>query len=161
MASTGNPAIDVNNPLYKEAEERVLRWLRRKYGYSSVEDLRRGNLPHDFVVRYGNAARLKTDVKADQYMTQTGNVAWEEKLVLPNKTERDGWGRKDIDRIVYVAPQTWEALLVDAHAMRTLAQGGGFQRRSKLNPGRYAAHVLLLPIVMLEDAGAVLRKFEV
>lgn len=85
---TPDRARDVRNPLYIEAEDRVLAWLREQG--KVVEDVRHEHKVYDF--RIGNAWNL--DVKADTRHADTGRVAWEQLVVShdPNRLPQEGWG---------------------------------------------------------------------
>jgi hypothetical protein len=127
---TGNFKQDVNNPLFQDAENRVLSWLRKQEASASwpwgVIDRRDKHREGDFVLLplKGGPERL-LDVKCDVWSIKTGRFAWEEKLVQADGREYPGWGKSNLDYVVYVTPQPkdaegrWEAWIVDAKALRT------------------------------------------
>lgn len=101
MRTTHDYAADVANPLYLEAEERVLNWLRARGKH--VTDNRSKRTFHDFTI--GNAWTL--DVKCDVRYAETGRVAWEQLTVRhngpPERAITPGWGmHHGLSYIVYV-----------------------------------------------------------
>ncbi len=129
--ATGDFKQDVQNDLFKEGEERVLRYLRQREASETwpwlVVDQRDKHREGDFLLlpMHGGDEHL-LDVKVDQWSIRTGRFAWEEKLVQADGREYTGWGRsKQLRYVVYVMPQSadaegrWEAWIVDAQALRT------------------------------------------
>ena len=114
---TGNRAKDVANPMFKEAEERVLRWLLAN-GYA-VRDARGEKTFYDF--RFGAFRPVYAlDVKCDQFAQTTGRVAWEAFVEMGTHI-REGWGRDErLDYIAFVTPGNWHMYLVDAERVREM-----------------------------------------
>lgn len=120
--------IDANNPLFIEAEEKVLRWLLAE-GYQ-VLDYRKQHTYFDF--RVGLPQRVDEnmqqttfpvytlDVKCDQFAATTGRVVWELTNIIGG-VMREGWGMNPhLDYVASVQPQTWHMTLLDAVAVRRL-----------------------------------------
>lgn len=114
---------DAQNPLYREAEERVLAWLLGRG--KEVTDVRDAKSYYDFVV--GGAWTL--DVKADTVAHHTGRLVWEAGVLVKSKAGpeavQEGWGQHHgLSYIAYVLiPQTreeagWPVLVVQAQGLR-------------------------------------------
>lgn len=109
---TGNRSVDVHNPLFKEAEERVWKWLPNITD-KPVRDCRSQNTYHDFIIDDIWAI----DVKCDQIASSTGRVAWE-LYVAKGDNMREGWGRHEhLDYVAFVLPkgkeEPWPLYMVD------------------------------------------------
>lgn len=116
---TGNRAVDVHNPLFKEAEERVYQWLLTREGL--VRDCRKQNTYHDFVIN----DLWALDVKCDQLASVTGRVAWELYIERSNGQLQDGWGRHPhLDYVAFVQPgeasALWKLHMVDVFEVQRL-----------------------------------------
>ncbi len=128
---TGDFKADVNDPLFKEGEERMLAWFRQHEASDAwpwlVVDNRDKHREGDFILLPRDGGRdYLIDIKVDQWSVRTGRFAWEEKLVQADGTERPGWGKSPhLDYIVYVMPEAvgaeslWEAWIVDARRLHT------------------------------------------
>lgn len=125
-ADIGDFQRDINNPLFKEAEERVHSWLLA-HGHS-VEDCRDAHTFYDFKV--DNNRTL--DVKCDSRCQETGNVTWEIAVWHHSGRWQDGWGRHPgLHTIAYIMPPAgtvagdpypWPLVLVDAARMREFVE---------------------------------------
>lgn len=118
---TGNRAVDVNNPLFKEAEERVYRWLLTRE--HSVRDCRKQNTYHDFVLN----DLWALDVKCDQLASVTGRIAWELYIERRDGQLQDGWGRHEyLDYVAFVQPgdaeARWKLHLLDVGKVQRLVE---------------------------------------
>jgi hypothetical protein len=162
--STGNMAVDVKNPVYIEAEERVLYWLRKRYGYGSVWDARDTHRSYDFLAHLGTADQKQLDVKTDSYLNETGRVAFESRVRYMDGKETPGWGRKGLDLIAYVCPVEWRMYLVDGHILARLVDENeetlppGWKRFSKLNPGRCVVEGFAIPLEDLDASQAIVTS---
>lgn len=111
---TGSRNKDAVNPVFLEAEAKVLEWLVAE-GHD-VQDARPQRTYYDFAL--GNLWTV--DVKCDQWMQTTGRVAWE--LYLETRgVLRESWGMDArLDYVAFVAPHIWKLVLVDTEAVRDL-----------------------------------------
>jgi hypothetical protein len=173
---TGNRQQDYNQPLFKQAEERVWAWLLGQADRTGqpLADYRSFHIYHDFLY-----AGHTVDVKVDQKALASGRVAWEESIwhgkpdgPAEGIQRTDGWGMDQrLDYVVYVLPkgdeEKWPAMLVDNGLWRSAILGA--DPRSK--PGQFApfwkqgddrAAVGFLPTLeFLRTCGALVREFEV
>lgn len=119
--------IDAKNPLYAEAEERVLYWLQSQR--KEVRDVREARTYYDFVL--GDAWTL--DVKTDMRAHETGRVVWEAGVLNKSRQQTiDGWGmHHGLSYVAYVMPrevnaetahESWPMLLVNAQRLREAVQ---------------------------------------
>ena len=171
---------DVQNPLYHEAEERVLAWLLAQG--KEVTDVRDSKLYYDFII--GGAWTL--DVKADTRAHETGRVIWESAIIVKGREDasavQEGWGQHHgLSYIAYVlvpgaredAPQAgWPVLIVQAQGLRQAVSQAvseglvGHEAVSVLRPfvidgeDRMATGYAVL-ISWLRDKGLVLEEGEV
>lgn len=164
--STGTRSRDVQDPLYKEAEERVYRWLQEQ-GYS-VSDERKAKTFYDFRIGSKTPAIFALDVKCDQYAATTGRVAWE-LFVEVGKNIREGWGRDErLDYVAFVIPHEWGVVMVDTDCVRALIakqeQGFNLPREGELvafrkegQDGR-TAHGVALALEYLRRHGCIKRE---
>lgn len=166
--STGIPREDMANPTYLEAEERGIIWLRRTYGYGAVVDTRERHVFYDSLVMLDGNGQKKLDYKCDLYVGSTGRAAWEDRIRKLDKTTAQGWGVKGLDYVLYIAPQDWHGWLVDGAKLSELGKELRAEKPlpedvvawSKLNPGKYAAEGLAIPIARLRERGAVLQEMD-
>lgn len=170
---------DVHNPLYHEAEERVLAWLLAQG--KEVTDVREERTYYDFII--GGAWTL--DVKADTRAHDTGRVVWEAAVIVKGREDasavQEGWGQHHgLSYIAYViipsgyegtSPHPWPLLIVQAQGLRqailqTISEGlvghGGHALRPFVIDGedRVATGYAVL-ISWLRDKGLLLEEGEV
>lgn len=173
---TGNRQQDYNQPLFKEAEERVWCWLMvqaLRTGQPAV-DYRSQHTYFDFLY-----AGYTVDAKVDQQALASGHIAWEESI-WHGKTDgpaadikrTDGWGMDQrLDFVVYVLPKAdeerWPALLVDNHLWRSAILKADPQSKPlaflpfhKVGDDR-AAVGWKPTLAFLRTCGALAREFEV
>jgi hypothetical protein len=175
---TGDRRQDVHNPVFMEAEARVLGYLlaRSREKGGTVEDCRRAHGHWDF--RYQgkhDVAPLTLDVKCEQWAARTGNVAWEARQFVGTGAkvrEVPGWGAwHDLDVVVYVLPgppeAKWQALFVDAGLLGDIAREQAALPAGKRAPGfkEFAntssdrtTYGYAVPIALLRQRGAVRRE---
>lgn len=165
--STGTRSRDVQDPLFKEAEERVFIWLQEQ-GYT-VSDERKAKTFYDFRIGSANGqAVFALDVKCDQYAATTGRVAWE-LFVETRGNMREGWGRDDrLDYVAFVLPHEWRVIMVDTDCIRTLIakqdQGFNLPKEGELVAFRKegtdgkTAHGLALSLEYLRRHGCIKRE---
>lgn len=162
---TGNFREDVNNPLFITAEERGKRWLRSRWGFASILDNRSKHQHYDFIARMGSEQARKVDVKADQYFTETGRLAFEMLLHYHGGEQGPGWMQKDLDYIFYIDPHGTRGVLVDANRVRPALQTStgysGWKRFLKRNVSCCDAEGWAVPIEHLVQLGAVTYDGEV
>lgn len=113
---------DVHNPLYAEAENRVLAWLLAQG--KEVTDVREERTYYDFIV--GGAWTL--DVKCDTRAHDTGRVIWESAVIVKGREDasavQEGWGQHHgLSYVAYVLVQDggagpWPLLIVQAQGLR-------------------------------------------
>lgn len=166
-ARTGTRSRDVQNPIFKEAEQRVYEWLQAN-GYSIV-DLRAQKTYADF--RFGAAGKqpvFTLDVKADQYASETGRVAWE--IVVENRGRiREGWGMyKELDYVAFVLPNgpeplSWPLYMVDVkqvqRALDTIVeQHGDYVRFDKRGEDGRRAEGVAISLAALRQHGCIVHE---
>lgn len=159
--TTGNRAEDVVNPLFKEAEDRALVWLRGAFTNAEVRDRRKEKTYFDF-----SLGPIKVDVKCDQQARATGNVVWEEEVEYRGVV-RQGWGNNNgLDYVLFVFPPSpdfegigddegWRGLLVNAQELRDMARGAGTRAFTKEGSDGRVAHGRVVPLSMLRSGGAI------
>lgn len=118
---TGDRAVDVNNPLFKEAEERVWKWLP-SITSKPLRDCRPQRTYHDFIIDDIWAI----DVKCDQLAGSTGRVAWE-LFVAKGEDVRPGWGQHEhLDYVAFVLPgdpsEQWPLYMVSVDDVQRLVR---------------------------------------
>lgn len=175
---TGDRRADVHNPVFMEAESRVLGYLlaRSKEKGGAVEDCRKAHGHWDFTYRgKHDSAPMTLDVKCEQWAARTGNVAYEVKQYVgtgDKVREVPGWGaRGDLDIVVYVLPgppqEKWQALFVDAHLLGDIAeeqaalpvskQALGFKPFANTSSDR-VTYGYAVPLLLLYERGAIKRE---
>lgn len=165
---TGDRDKDVTNSVFREAEDRVYRWLLTR-GMGSITDARDQRTFYDFILNHA----WTLDVKCDQYALNTGNVAWEEwvwKCPRPDDVQKvKGWGLHDgLVYVMYVFPTTegaWKGLLCSAAKMREAVLDvagrapGELREFHKQGTDRDATGYLV-PIAFLRNRGCVLEEVD-
>lgn len=176
--ATGNKQKDVVQPLFLEAEQRVLDYLRAQGKH--VADNRKARTFYDFVV--GHAWTL--DVKADQYGHESLAVAFETDIdeyseevdeygphrVFQRRSE--GWGRHHgLNYVAYVLvsdAEKWPLYIL--HRQKTLdavlsyvekGLGGSAVRPFSKPDGPRKASGYVLALDWLEEQGCVVERGEV
>jgi hypothetical protein len=156
---------DVVNPVYLEAEERVLAWLLAQG--KPVTDCRDEHSYHDF--RVGDSLNL--DVKCDTKAFVTGRVAWEQGVARHNGQVYPGWGlHEGLHIVVYVMlpPEgkregKWPLLVCSAKQLRRFVEANrespvciGFMSQGTDRDG----FGFLLNVQALEEFGAIVERGE-
>lgn len=168
-AKTGLRSRDVQNPLFKEAEARVLAWLEAQD--FQVVDARAAKTYFDFRIGAPGAENLAVftlDVKCDQYAASTGRVAWETHAATRGFT-RLSWGlNPNLDYVAFVLPSNnpqWTLLLVDAGKVRaaldTLVAGRDYHPFDKQGEDARQAAGLAIQLAALRRVGAIVREAQV
>lgn len=113
---------DVNDPLFREAEDRTFSYLRHRRGLT-VRDTRTKRTTHDFEVDAGgNTYRL--DVKADRHADRSGNFPFEERHIHDEGVIRPGWGMaENLDWVVIAAVPSWRAAIFSVSDLREVVRG--------------------------------------
>lgn len=173
-----NRAIDVQNPLYREGEERVYQWLLSQG--KEVQDVRPLNTYYDFIL--GSAWTL--DVKVDTRAHETGRVAWEDVVEDLRKSGPEafqpGWGRHHgLSFVAYVLlpagpyldngiaplePRMWPVIVVNAQKLREaiLKEGEGNNCKGFIvNGSDRRATGCAVKLDWLEAQGLVMQRGEV
>lgn len=172
MLPTGDYQTDVRQPLYQQAEEKVMvafRSLVEPQGWCVVD--RRAYREHgDFWVM-NNDQTLVLDVKCDQYCSTTHRLAWERGVRRRDGSLEPGWATSGhVDYVVFVAPQNWDAWVLNVpawtayvhqqeqHSSSEALQSRGWRSITKWNTDGRCALGWAIPLAELRVAGLIHRK---
>lgn len=109
--TTGNYRRDVNEPFYRETEQRVMTAFRQILPANWVIIDRHDYREHgDFWITDGQT-RLVMDVKCDMWAARTRRLAWERAVIRADGSEEPGWATSGhLDFVIFVAPGVEDAV---------------------------------------------------